>query len=153
MVAVAWREGGKQRRSTRATMEKATEWAKNKVKELSLATGKVLISPTDAERLAWLHRLAGGPEECARLLGDMEAALKLLGPEGRLEEAARTFCGMGRKEMVDRRVWDAVAAFLLEYEQHHPRTTMKGVKYDLKPFQRAFGDLDMVVVVHCVNFW
>jgi integrase len=148
MVAVAWREGGKQMRSTRTSMEKAKEWAERKVKELAMATGRVWISPADAERLKWLHKLAGGSEGCARLLADVEAARGLLGQETRLETAARWYAGQGLAEIGKRSVWDAVEAFMKEYEKHHPPTTMKGVKYDLRPFQKKLGHVDLLEVSH-----
>lgn len=146
MVAVAWREDGRQRRTTRADLEEAKEWARQKAKRMDQAVGGRWLPVARAERLEWLERLAGGPEEVGRLLADVEAARRLLGPAGRLEEAARWFLAHGPPVAGRRTLAEAVAAFVAEYEEHHPSATTRSFKAELLALVRSHGELDLLEV-------
>ena len=146
MFSLAWREDGVDRRTTRASREKALEFADRKTRELSKSTGNHWISPARRERLEWLERLAGGAEEAGRLLMDLEAARGLIGPVARLEEAAKWFVAHGPPAVGKMTLAAAVEGFLAEYEKHHSSMTLRGIKIDLHPLARAQGDVDLLEV-------
>jgi integrase len=131
-LIAAWREDGRVRKSSRADTEETRVWARRKARELGAASGKQWVSPAAGERMAWLERIAGGGADAvARLLGDVEEALKMLEGRGSLREAARCFLVHEPVTARDARLAEAVERFLKFYAAHHPRMTVNGPRSEL----------------------
>lgn len=146
MVALSWRENGRQMRTTRADWDSAKTWAEDKAAEIDMATGQVWISPARAERLQWLERLAGGAEEAGRLMQEMEEARAVLEGRGTLLEAARWFVAQGPPAAGRRTLREAVEAFVEEYKGHVEPKTWKPVRIELRTILKEHGGLDLLEV-------
>lgn len=146
MAALAWREGGNPRRTTRATMEGARTWARTKVRQMATATGGRWVTPATAERLEWLERMAGGAEEAGRLLREVEEARGILPGSVSLVEAARWFVAHGPPSSGKRTLGEAVEEFCREYETHLEGTTVKPMRIELRTLTRTHGGLDLLEV-------
>lgn len=146
MAALAWREDGRQRRTTRATWEKAVAWAKGKVREMDGATGGRFVSPAAEERLRWLERVAGGAEEAGRLLLDVEEARGVLDGRGTLLEAARWYVAHGPAGARRMLLGAAVEAFLKDYEGRRENTTVKPLRVELRRLSKGREELPLMEV-------
>ncbi len=148
-VSLSWSEGGRGRRTTRNNMEAATAWAKAKAKQLSGATGARWVAPAAADRIGWLETLAGGPEAAARLLAALEEAKAALGGDlTEIGKAAAWYAKHGPPAVERQTVHEAVEAFVLEYESHHPSSTYRPVRSELRSFAAKYGTMDLIVVGH-----
>ncbi len=132
--AIYWREGGKAHRSTRAALEKARSFARDKARKLDASTGQRWITPAQSERLEWLEKIAGGQGEVSGLLREIERAVKVLGSMELLGAAAEHYLSHGPAGVVSIGLHAAADQVLAEYDDSPPETrkTMKTALTDLK---------------------
>ena len=148
-VKLCWHEGGKKRDTTRPDLKSAEEFAKTKVRLLVNGQAQRLVSATNAERLDWLDRLAGGPENTPALLTTLEQALETLGGSRHLlTEAAAWYAKQGLATATAITVADAAAAFLAEYEAHHPLATVSPIRSTLRALTAAHGKSPLLDLDH-----
>ena len=148
-VAISWSEKGSPGRTTRAKWAAAVEFANKKARELDAASGARWVTPASADRLAWLEKIAGGPEKTGRLLTHLEKAKEVL--HGNLDEltaAAEWYVKFGPPAVHRRTLHEAVTGFIEELEAHHPSVTVRPIKATLKAFDRAHPGLDFLEVTH-----
>jgi integrase len=123
--AVRWREAGKGRSTTKVRKEKALEFAKQKVRELSSGQGGRLLTVEDARMVERLRALAGqrSPHAVLDLLEDAAAmgGVEVIGRALRFWEQS----GMASVERVS--MSTARARFLDAYEKRdlETRTTLR----------------------------
>ena len=129
-ITISWNEGGRHKRTTRADLASAREWAGTQVRQLDAATGSRMVTPLQAERTAWLERIAGGAEAVPRLLAEIEDARKTLSKSGTsLRDAVEWYVRHGPPAVChSMTLAAAVAAFLAEYDVHHPTETVRPVR-------------------------
>ena len=139
--ALKWHEDGKVMRTTRATVEKARDYAKRKVREMQQATGKEWVTPLRMERLAWLERLHPDP---GRLLAAVERAAECLGDVERLEEAAEFFMKHGPPAVRNVTLCEAAEMVLLEV---HGRNKVD-LHQELRTWRRLHPDFPLLEMTY-----
>lgn len=139
--ALKWHENGKMVRTTRATVEKARDYAKRKVREMQQATGKEWVTPLRMERLAWLERLH---PDTARLLTAVERAAECLGDVERLEEAAQFFMKHGPPAVRNVTIDEAAEMVLLEV---HGRNKVD-LHQELRTWRRLHPDFPLLEMTY-----
>lgn len=142
-ISLSWTEGGRAKRTTRVSFEKASEWARRKVRELESATGQQWVSPARMDRLVWLESLCGGVEAVPRVLAGLEGCKGALGTLERMEEAVRWFVSHGPASVERMTLGAAVAAYVAEYERGHPKTSQSHLG-ELKGLAEREGERELV---------
>lgn len=145
----AWREDGKRKVSSFSTEERVREFARRKARELDAASGQQWVSPARRERLAAFERLAGGEEECGRLLAMLERCEEVLADvEGlaSLEQAARFYVSHGpaavRRSMT---LSQALEVLVAEYKAGR-KITENTMRNEWKKFVRGREDVPLLEV-------
>jgi integrase len=144
-VAVSWREDGVRKRTTRATLEGAQEFARKTARAIDAAAGRRWMTPAQAERMAWLERIAGGAEEVPGLLHDLERAVEVLGSPGRIFAAADYFVSHGPAGVRAVSVHEAARAVLAEYD-HSPKVTRATMRQALNALMDSLPDVPLTEV-------
>ena len=149
-VALSWIEAGRRMRTTRAGIENARAWAKKHVRQLDSSTGAKYVSPLAAERLAWLERIAGTPDSIPRILSEIEDAHTALSGRGTIRDAVAWYLLHGPPAVTHHMTFSAaIAAFLSEYETHHPSETVRPVRAILNLAARSpCGKLPLLEITH-----
>lgn len=132
--ALAWREMGADRQTTKSTEAKALEWAVVKAQHLDAGRQRQWVDAGEAEMLEALRRLAGGETGKIRgLLEDVRGALKWLEGGADLTAAARWYAENGPLRVTTVTVREAVGRFLAEYARR-PAATRATFGTELKGF-------------------
>lgn len=144
LFALSWREGGRTKRTTRSKIEDARHFAAVTAKALDRASGQRLLPPAAAERAREFERIAGSPEAAARLLPDIEAALRALGGNATLSEAAEYFASHHPASVhAALSLAEAVEKFLAEYK-NQPSTTVRSLKQPLRALVARHPDARLI---------
>lgn len=144
--AVAWREDGKNQRTTRATLERAREFGKRKARELDQASGAQWISPARQERLVMLERIAGGEVEAGEMILRMERAVRVLGSAEAIEAAAQYYMTHGPRAVARvTTLGEAITMLLREYDQG-ARITQNSMRNEWQGFAVGREDLPLLEV-------
>ena len=133
-VALSWREDGRTRRTTRASLDAAREFGMQTARAIDAASGKRWITPTQSDRLGMMERIAGGAAEVPGFLQAVEGAVKVLGSYELLCAAANYYVSHGPAGVKNIRLHAAADLILAEYDDSPPETrkTMKNALSEMK---------------------
>ncbi len=140
--SVNWREAGKRKSTTRATLKEAKEFAEAKVEQIDSRQGMRWVSPAVADAVAAVRR-AFPKREVAAVIAEAAEAGQLLGDcEASLMEAARYFVEQGPAGVKRVFLSEAVARFVErpKYEAGS-QLTIKHMRGEFEAFLESVGDV------------
>ena len=142
--ALAWRELGLTRRTTKSGEQKALAWAGKKARELDASRGEQWVQTGDADALKALRMIAGDGEGALRkLLADVRDALAWLEGAADLTTAARHFAENGPLKVQRTTAAAAIARFLGDYSKA-PAATRNTFTVELDGFRKKWPEVMML---------
>ena len=144
--ALAWREMGSTKKTTKGTEKKALEWAEQKARELDSGSGRQWVNAGEADVIAALRGIAGEREGAVRrLVEDVRGAVKWLDGAADLTAAARWYAENGPLKVERTTATEAIGRFLAEYKLA-PDATRRTFATEMNGFLKVAAHADLMLM-------